>query len=103
MTRVYSTARNCRGNGKGFQDSPPSRDRNRRALLVPASIVFEFGSVCTIAADPPKGPRAFHSVAAGRHTAAISAMHNCAAGLALDPYDNLKYTSPPERAPVSVR
>src|SRR5690349_22736969 len=96
MSRLCSTARNRRGNGKGSQDSPPSRDRNKRALLVPASIVFEFGSVCTIAAGPPKGPRAFHWAAAGRQTTAISAMH--AVSLALDRYANLKYTSPPERA-----
>src|SRR4051812_31438424 len=103
MSRQCNTARNRRGNGKGSQDSPLSRDRNRRALLVPASTVFEFGSVCTIAAGPPKGPRAFHWAAAGRHTAAISPMHNRAVGLALDRYTNVNSTSPPERAPLSVK
>src|SRR3954454_22969589 len=97
MSRLCSTARDRRGNGSGSQDSPPLRDRNRSALVVPASIVLEFGSVCTIAACPPNGPRGFHWATAGRHMAAISVMHKRAVALALDPYVNPRYTSPPRR------
>src|SRR6185369_2040611 len=76
MRSACSTARICRGNGNGSQFSPLSVDRNSRALLVPASTVFDDpGSVCTIAAGPPNGPNALDWAVAGRQTAKIRAAH----------------------------
>src|SRR6185369_11119156 len=91
MRSACSTARICRGNGNGSQWSPLSVDRNSRALLVPASTVFdEPGSVCTIAAGPPNGPNARDWTAAGRQTTKMkTARENRAADVAPNRSTNL--------------